>query len=204
MLHFASALWSCSTMSAVLPPHTYTQRYFSCGVGVQVSLHSPFLCSRRLCRQSRVHLHSTIRGVQPRALTLWPGYNYRLAASIRKWWNGYCLICWCKLNKCSVWKHKWPPSEETQIGMIPTWLLPSNLNAQHARKLSKPDAIIVTLTQQPPPKRNPTNPCQTRTANNARRATRNNLVDGAANPYPPLAMKPRDIQTNKRDAFDRN
>jgi hypothetical protein len=75
---------------------------------------------------------------------------------------------------------------------------PSNLNKQQRRKLSKPDAIIVTPTQRPRPKRNPTKMYQTWSANNAITVAHDNLADGAANPYP-LAMKPRDMQPNKHN-----
>jgi hypothetical protein len=90
------------------------------------------------------------------------------------------------------------PSEEEQIGMIPTWLLLSNHNVQQRRKFSKPDAIIVSPTQQLHPKRNPANTYQTRSANKAKKIARNNLAGDPANPFP-LAMEARDIHPNKRD-----
>ena len=88
------------------------------------------------------------------------------------------------------------PSEEPQIGMNSTWILPSNLNAQQRQIFSKPDGSYFDPATTPQTK--PKNTYQTRSANNARRVARDNL-DGAANPYP--QVKPRDIQPNKRDTY---
>jgi hypothetical protein len=83
------------------------------------------------------------------------------------------------------------PSEETQIGMIPTRLLPFNLNAQQRRKFIKPDTILVTpAPATTTPQTKPNKHVSNMSANNARRVARDILSDGAANPYP-LAIESR-------------
>ena len=71
--------------------------------------------------------------------------------------------------------------------MIPTWLLPSNLNAQQQRKFSKPDGSYFDPATTPQTK--PKNTYQTRSANNERGVARDNLEDGAAIPYPGYEAK---------------
>jgi hypothetical protein len=93
------------------------------------------------------------------------------------------------------------PSEETPIGVIPTWLLPSKLikNDSGENLASQMQSYLLQPSNHAPNKLKIHVPkTKTRSANNARRDARDSLTDGASNPYP-LAMKPRDIQPNKRD-----
>jgi hypothetical protein len=119
--------------------------------------------------------------------------------AIQQGTQGTCLLAQADVGSCAAILHQGTTrfSKKTQIRMIPTWLLPSNLNAQQQRKLINPDAIIiVTPTRQLRPKFETQQTCIKRCLPIMQADARDNLADGAASPFL-LAMKPRDIQPNK-------
>jgi len=87
------------------------------------------------------------------------------------------------------------PLEGTQIGIIPTWLLPSSLNAQQWRKFSKAAAIIVPSNHAP----NKTQQTRIKLCPPIMQGELPVITEQMALPVHTLVMKPRDIQPSKRD-----